>query len=206
MASITPVFTDNVSVIGAQSLSRGSRVKATLDLSSKEGAYLMAAIGRTGTTALSAGVRFSVYRLINAGGIFHPVAVAQRLSILAAATETTINSDSNSGTSVANVTSESGFLHGDIVTLQDAGGGVTRFEFGEVYKTATGAVHLISDLQFTHTSAQADKVRNKADAFAPIWLPGGAKYLVDFDYSESGTGESVIVRCLAQTLDSYTAV
>jgi hypothetical protein len=38
---------------------------------------------------------------------------------------------------------------------------------------------------------------NKADSFAPIWLPGGAKYEIILDYSQ-GTGDAQIVRALAQ--------
>ena len=211
MAVVTINITDNVGVVAAQVLARGSTVSGTLDLRSKLGAWLYAKIGRGGTTALSGGttpgIDVLIRRVVNnntatAGGV-HPVGMPALLSSTAAASSTTCaTSDSNSGQAALNVALITGFAAGDIICIQDSGGGVTRLEWHRVSKTAAGILTLDRNLQFTHTSAGADTVRNKADVFAPIWVPPGSLYEVCFDYGDDTAGDSATVQCLAQTLDS----
>lgn len=207
MATTTPSWTDNVSVIAAAVLARGSTTRGTLDLRSKHGAYILAKVGRGGTTALTNGVNFICRRVLNndtaaAGGV-HPV-MFDFLGSSAAANSTTVNSDSNSGQAALNVASITGFAAGDTICIQDAGGGVTRLEWHRVAKTATGILTLDRNLQYTHTAAQADTVRNKADVFAPFWIDGGSLYECIFDYGDDSAGDSATVACHAQTLDSYS--
>jgi hypothetical protein len=209
LATVVPSYTDNVTVVAAQVLARGSTVGGQLDLRAKFGAYLMAKIGRGGTTALTNGVDFLVRRILNndtatAGGV-HPAGMPGLLSTIVAASSTTCaTSNSNSGQPVLNVALITGFAAGDVICIQDSGGGVTRLEWGRVSKTATGVLTLDRNLQFTHTSAGADTVRNKADVFAPIWMPGGSLYECLFDYGDDTAGESVTVICSAQTYDQDT--
>lgn len=209
MASATPVWTDPVSaIIAAQVLARGSTVRGTLDIRSKFGAYLFLKLGRGGTTALTNGVDVMARRLVgNAAatvGYENPAGTPALLSQNAAASGTTVSTDSNSGQAALNVASITGFAAGDIIAIQDSGGGVTRLEYHRVSKTATGILTLDRNLVFTHTAAQADTVRNKADVWAPLWLPGGALWEVIFDYGDDAAGESVTVQALAQTYDSET--
>lgn len=205
MSTITPTWTDNVSVITEQVLIRGSTVRGTLDLRTKFGAMLFCKVGRGGTTALTNGVDLLIRRVLNndaaiAGGV-HPVHVALASSTTAASS-TTVSSDSNSGQAALNVTSIAGFVAGDLICIQDSGGGVTRLEWQRVSKTATGVLTLDRNLQFTHTAAQADTVRNKSDVFNPIWVPGGSLVEVIFDYGDDSAGDSATVQALAQTDDS----
>jgi hypothetical protein len=215
MATVTPNFTDNVSVVAAQVLARGSTVRGTLDLRTKFGAYAFAKIGRGGTTALAGGTTPGVdclfRRVINndtatAGGV-HPVGSPAFLSSIAAASSTTVSGDSNSGQAVLNIGTLTGFAAGDIICIQDSGAGVTRLEWHRVSKTAgAGTMTLDRNLQFTHTAAQADTVRNKSDVFSPVWLPGGSLWECIFDYGDDTAGDSVTVSCLAETYDSETVV
>lgn len=202
MARARPTWTDNVSVIAAAALALGSTTRGTLDLRTKYGAYLFLRIGRGGTTALTNGVSVLARRLINndAAGGAHPVDI-ELLGSYAAASSTTVASDSASGQATLNVASVSGFVAGDLVCIQDSGGGVTRLEWHRVAKTATGILTLDRPLQYTHTAGQADTVRNKADVFPPQWINGGALYEIVFDYGDDSAGESVTVQALAQTLD-----
>lgn len=214
MATVTPTFTDNVSVIGAQVLARGSTVRGTIDLRTAFGAYLFPKIGRGGTTAISGGtlvgIKLQVRRLINndtatAGGV-HPVGAPALLSSVAAAAATTVSVDSASGQAALNVALITGFASEDIVCIQDSGAGVTRLEWHRVSKTAAGILTLDRSLQFSHTAVQADTVRNKADVFAPIWVPGGSLAEVIFDYGDATAGESATLICLAQTYASESVV
>lgn len=202
MSTTTPNWTDAVNVVASATLARGSSTRGTLDVRSKAGAMLKVRIGRQGTTALTNGVVVRIDRTISNDSKHHPASFVQLNSQIAAASSTTVNVDSNSGQKALNVASVSGFAVGDLILI---GGGTAREEWGRVAKTATGVLTLDDNLEFTHTSAQADTVRSKADLFADIWLPGGSTYTVVFDYSDDSAGESVTVEAIACTYDSDTS-
>lgn len=209
MAAITPSFTDTpVSVLAATVLARGSTARGTWDGRTKFGAYLFLKIGRGGTAALTNGIDVLVRRVLNndtaGAGNVHPAGMPALLSTTVAASATTVSADSASGQATLNVALITGFAAGDILCIQDSGGGVTRLEWHRVSKTATGILTLDRALQFTHTAAQADTVRNKADVFAPIWIPGGSLYEVIFDYGDDAAGDSATVQALAQVYDQDT--
>jgi len=197
-----PVWTDNVSVVASATLARGATTSGTIDLRSKRGAYLFVRIGRQGTAALTNGVDCLIRRTINNNGAPFPAAAIPLISQFAAAVSTTCaTSDSNAGQKALNVALITGFAAGDTILI---GGGTAREEWARVSKTATGILTLDRNLQFTHTTAQADTVRNKADVFPGYWVDGGAVVEVVFDYGDDGAGDSVTVECLAQTYDSDT--
>ena len=200
----TPSFTDSVAVVAKQVLARGSTVRGTIDLTAKYGAWLHCGIGRGGTTALTNGVDVRIRRTIGSDGAGgrHPGDLTSLLSQTAAASSTMIGLDSSAGSATLNVASISGFAAGDILCIQDSGGGVTRLEFARISKTSALVLTLDEPLTYSHTLAQLDTVRNKADVFAPIWLPGGALCSVVFDYGDDSAGESVTVFATAQTYNS----
>jgi len=207
VAVVSPVFLDNQSVIAAQTLTLGSTARGALDLRSAFGAYAFVKLGRGGTTALTNSLTFRLSRVLNndtaAAGSVHPVGAPALASQIAAAASTTCaTSDSAAGQPALNVTSVTGFAAGDVVLVQDSGGGFTRLEWQRVSKTAAGVLTLDRNLAFTHTAAGADTVRNKADVFAPLWLAGGSLWEVIADYGAAGTGESAVVQVLAQTYSS----
>ena len=162
-------------------------------------------VGRGGTTALSDGITVLIRRVINndgaTAGAVHPNNITLTGGT-AAASSSTINSDSNSGQNDVNISSISGFSVGDFICIQDSGGGVTRLEWHRVAKTATGILTVDRPLSFTHTSVQADTVRSKADVFVPQFIDGGSLYEVIFDYANDSTGDTITISALAQTFDS----
>lgn len=209
--TVTPSFTDNVSVVAAAVLARGATARGTVDLRSKFGAYLFVKIGRGGTTGLTNGVDVLIRRMPNNGaastvGGKHPAGIALLSSTVACNGNTTIaGSNANAGDVEIHTASVSNFVVGDIICIQDGDAGVTRLEWARVSKltVASGTgLTLDSPISFTHTTAQADTVRNKSDAFAPVWLAGGSTYEVIFDYGDDAAGESVTVQAVAQTYDS----
>lgn len=202
MASVTPVWTDNVSVIASAALALNTIARAALDLRTKFGAYLFARFGRGGTTALTTGVQFRINRTLNNDALEHPASLAPLgPGLTVAASSTTVDTDSASGQRTLQVASITTFAAGDYILI---GGSTAREEWARVARTVTATVDLILDrnLRFTHTAAQADAVRNKADIYPPVWLPGGATYEIIADYEASTTGDAGRVEVLAQTYDS----
>lgn len=202
MSTTTPTWADYVSVVASATLARGSTARGTLDLSAKFGAWLLLRIGRQGTTALTNGVDILVRRILNNSGteITHPGSVAGLNSGFTAALSTTCaTSDSASGQPVLNVASSTSFVAGDLILI---GGGTAREEWKRVSKVAAGVLTLDSNLEFTHTTAQADTVRSQAFCPPPVWMPGGSRYEVIFDYGDDTAGESVTVEARAQRYEN----
>ena len=206
MALITPTWTDNVAVIAAQILARGGIVRATLDLRGKWKAVLYPVVARTGTVALINGVEFKAFRTVNNGGVLHPNDLAEQESPRLAASQTSVNVDSAAAQNVLNVAATAAFNVGDLISIKEAAATVTRFEIGRVAAKTSGTLTLLSPLQFAHTLAQADLVHNKVYAPDPITLEGGATYELMFSYADDTAGDPVVVRCMAQTLDSHTSI
>jgi len=198
-------WSDNLSIVAATTLARGSSTRGTIDWRTKYGGFLFCKVGRTGTNALTDGVSVIIRRVINndgaTAGAVHPSHILLTGGT-AAANSTTINSDSNSAQNDVNVSSISGFSAGDFICIQDSGGGVTRLEWHRVAKTATGVLTLDRPLLFSHTAVQADTVRNKSDIHVPTFVDGGSLYEVIFDYCNDTSGDSVTVQALGQSFDS----
>ncbi len=204
MPLTTPVWTDNVSVIASQALARNAVVSAALDLRSKHGAFLFVRIGRTGTTALTNGVEVRINRTLNNNAVEHPAGIVLGPGLSAAAQSTTVNADSASGQNVLGVASTTSWAAGDYCLI---GGGTAREEWARVARVISSTQLLLDrNLRFTHTAAQGDTVRNKADIYPPVWLQGGATYDVIVDYGDDTAGEAVRVEVLAQTYDSDQTV
>lgn len=202
MANTTPVFTDYVSVLAAQTLARGSVANATIDLKSRFGASLFLQIGRGGTNALTNGILVGIRKLANDGtnDLPFPGDYWTMLSGTAAANGTTVNADSAAGQKALNVASITGFAAGDIVCVTDAA--FARMEFCKVSKTAAGILTMDRNLIFTHTAAQADPVRNKADCFGPVPLEAGSVYEVIVDYGDDAAGDTANIRSYITRYDS----
>lgn len=209
MSTILPTFSGNVDVIAAQALSHSSQVRGTIDLSAKFGAYLFPAVGRSASGTLSEAVAFRVYPRAKGGSTWdqipHPGPETERLGGTGSASESTVSVDAAAAATSITLASAAGFAAEDVIVINDgSGGGFTRLEWNRVRRVATNTLHLSLPLQFAHTAAQADKVRNRAEVYPKIWLDGGAVYECIFDYAPGGVGNDVIVRCKAHTLDSHT--
>jgi hypothetical protein len=204
MSTTTPSFTDPTTVVADGTLAKGSISSGTLNLAAKFGAWLFLAIGKGGTTGLSNGCAVLVRRTLNAGGTIHPCLPSRQQNTTTVNGNTTVNSTSNSGQNVLNVASVTNFAAGDVICIQDSGGGVTRLEFARVSKVSGSTLVLDDNLQYTHTAAQADTVRNKADVFTPLWLAGGCTWEVIFDNGAETTADNITIRAQAQTYNSDT--
>ena len=204
MATATPNWTDNVSIIAASTLAAGNKTRGTLDLRSKFGAFLFVRLGRKGSTAPASAIQVQVRRVLNndaAGGI-HPASPVPLAGSVSTGQATTVNADSASGQSVLNVASVTNFAAGDVICIYDSG--FTRLEFQRVSKVSGSTLVLDDNLGYTHTAAQADNVTRIADVFPPIWLHGGTLWEVVVDYGASGSGADYVVQVLGQTYDSDT--
>ena len=202
MATATPVWTDNVSVISAATLAAGSRTRGTIDLRSKFGAFLFVRLGRKGATAPASAIQVQIRRVLNndaAGGI-HPGAPIPLAGSATTGHATTVNADSASGQNVLNVAAVTGFAAGDTITIYDSG--FARLEFHRVSKVSGSTLVLDDNLGFTHTAAQADNVTRMADVYPPVWLAGGSLWEAVADYGASASGADYVVEARAQTYDS----
>src|SRR5690349_9575921 len=99
----TPSWTDSgSSVIAFGTVARNATSRGTLDLRGKLGAYVLALLGRGGTTALTNGVDILCRRTINNSARIVPAAQPQVRSAATAAASTTCTasgSPNNAGVS-----------------------------------------------------------------------------------------------------------
>ncbi|MGC8668552.1 MAG: hypothetical protein ACP5VE_10615 [Chthonomonadales bacterium] len=203
MPTITEQWTDNVAVLPATTLSYGGRLRATLDLRTKRGAFLFVRLGRKGTAAPASPIKTLVRRLLNNGGPGggHPAAfIALPDTSSAAGAATTVSADSLAGQNLLSVASIAGFALGDLVCIYDAA--YTRLEFGRI--SSIGASWLVMDapLGYSHTAAQGDGVSRLAELPPPVWLGGGALWELVVDYGAAASGSDYAVQAVAQTYDS----
>lgn len=208
MSDFNPSWTDSgATVVTPQCLTRGSSVRATIDLRTKVGAYLLAAIGRGGATALTNGVNFICRRVPNNDGIHIAADFLNYISQTAAAILKLINNASNyaAGTLTMAIdgtgTPSANDIHCLWGTTSIPANGVTlsTLEFLRCSLAASS-----SSITFdTATKQQHDDnelLTSKADAWC-VWLPGGSVYEVIFDYGDDAAGEAVAVVCYSQTYD-----
>jgi len=188
-------------VIASQTLARGSAVSATRAIGTRLADYFLVKIGRQGTTALTNGVDVIFRSSANANAKAHPTGPTFT-SQIAAAVSTTVDTDSASGQKTLQVASSTGFAAGDMVLI---GGGTAREEWARISKVVGASHDLVMDrnLEYSHTAAQADTVRNKADIFPPFRWEGPGNVEVVIDYGDDSAGESVTVEVLVQSEDEF---
>src|SRR5436305_15346721 len=115
MATATPNWTDNVSVIAAATLTAGNKTRGTIDLRSKFGAFLFVRLGRKGATAPGSAIQVQIRRVLNndaAGGI-HPGAAIPLASGTSTGQATTVKPGSARGPNGLKVGSVTNFPPGD---------------------------------------------------------------------------------------------
>jgi hypothetical protein len=205
--STNPVFAEST-VVPLQRISAGATptIRGLIDLTNKNGMWLYHRVGRTSTTALGAPCLIRTRPLLGGGSgtRTHPTSNYDRASSIAAATGSTTvaTSDVAIGDYVINVASGTGFAAGDTIKIEDGSGGTfARVEFLKISKVVSNALYLDDPIQFAHTVAQADKVTNGADAFARIWIPGGSRMVVIYDWGASASGDPITVESV---LSAYT--
>lgn len=83
---------------------------------------------------------------------------------------TTISADSLSGQPVLNVASTTGFSAGEIIEI---GYGTSRFEEVEILSIGVGTITATTNLNFSHTLAQADTVKKQLRHYALPYIQYG---------------------------------
>lgn len=205
--TVTPTFSGIQDVVAKATLTRGSTARGTIDLRGAFGAKLWVRIGRTGTAALDQPVKVKIRALqeTDTAGKGNPAPYQLLESDLTAAgANTTIAADAAAGASTITVASATGIAADDVLCIQDAGGGFTRLEFRRVSKISGTTVTLDSPLEYAHTAAQADTVRDLANCWGPVFLPGGEVFEIIFDYGAATTGDSVTIHATANVHESDT--
>src|SRR2546423_6058510 len=140
MPNITPVWTANVSVIPATTLSFGNTIRGTIDTRGKYGAMIFVRLGRKSTGAPSTPIEVEIRRCIDndAPGDSSPVTRVPFTTTPGSGQVTTVNADSAAGQPNLNVASTVSFGHGGRVCIFDAA--YARLEFFKVSKVGGGAI------------------------------------------------------------------
>jgi hypothetical protein len=206
MATFTPVWTDSgTQVISPRCMARGTVVRGTIDLRTAFGAYLFAAIGRGGITALTNGVNFIARRVPNNDGIHIAADTVNFTSSYAAAILKLINYGSNytSGVTAMVIDGTGTTIPGEVYCLWGQTSipadttALSTLEFLRAVNTgSTTAITFDTATKQAHNDNEY--ITNKADAWC-VWIPGGSVYEVIFDYGDDAAGESVAIVCYAQT-------
>lgn len=206
MSTITPTWTDNVTILAMTTLARQAVSRTTFDWRTKWGGYVFVRLGRGGTTALSSGIPVLFRRTINNNSINHvaPGTPALASQAAAAAATTAAASGNNAGVTSLTVASTTGFAAGDLICVSAASPAASDTEFCRVADITSATVLLLdAATKFAHNDV-THTVRNKSDLWT-VWLEGGATYEMIIDYGDPAAGETVTIEAWAQTLDSIAA-
>ena len=212
MATFTPSWTDaGGTVVSPQCLTRGNSVRGTIDLRTKYGAFLLAGIGRGGTTALTNGVNFIARRVPNNDGVhiaadFCNFVTATAAAILKlvnfvagyAAGEQTLTIDGTGTPSASDI-----FCLWGVGAIPANGTALSTLEFLRCSLQA-GGTSITFDTTTKQAHADNEYLTSKAECYC-VWLPGGSVYEVIFDYGDDTAGEAVAVACYHQTYASDTS-
>ena len=222
MAVIREIWTDNLTLISARTLARGSLKRAVLDLSGTgspiDAAKLFVRIGRTDATALAAtagvaGVSLRIRELFNGAAIKHPSSGSRdRLSGTAAALVGLINNGAGyvAGTSTFAVDTTSlvpaagvqnnlcftGSASSQAATANDTALSNVEFAIGSF----SSVTSLIIDSPCSNARIDNELITTQADIFTPIIIPGGQQWEIICDYGDDTAGSDVIIEVLYKTM------
>lgn len=222
MSTTTPTWTDAASALVAAQILAPAKVSRTeLDLSGKVGAYVVACVGRTHTTAITSNWFFRIRRMVlneaksQPGGPINYTGAAAAASI-ATVQDTTVASNL---TTIPMTSTPTGLGTQDkaiCFTGHSQPSGLTQgvtvpAEFCRLVaawsntNTSAGTTIWV-DAPTTVTKVASEVVSNSAEIIGPLWLPGGARYEVIFDYAAATAGENLVIAAYYQTYDSDDTV
>jgi hypothetical protein len=199
MSTITPNYSLETVILSPSTIALGATGRATWDLTSKREGIASIQLARGGTTALTTGV----YVLLNRLGTYRTPLFSPAMTTVPTACNgnTTVNGTSNAAQNELITTAVTNFVINDHVCVTDAA--YTRIEWHHVAKltiaVGTGLT-LASRLLFEHTAAQADTVRNKADALT-FTLPGGVIWEIILGHWNAA-GDSITARILGTSYNT----
>lgn len=195
MAKQYPITSANVLVLTPTSLVSGAWTRTTWDLTNSEGGYITGYMARAGTTSANTAPGYRVRMLDNDGaastlgaGLNGIVSVTQTKI---ACTSTTVNKDAAAGASHVGVAAVGAIAAGDYVSICSGNTKVELHRVIRAIKTSASQLVFDSPLLYAHASGAADKVHNKAEAWGPVKLDGGAKYEIVFDFAAATAGNPI---------------
>lgn len=215
MATLTPVWTDNVTVLAPYAVIKGEKYAVTtgLDLRTKFGGMLSFAIACGGSTAITTGgsLNAKVYRTINNGGIspiygdvyaqIYQGTVGKVLINNAsnyAAGVTSIAYDNATGTAFA---VEATLCLTGLTTIPTSSGALSPAygcEWLNLSKGAATPCLFNIPTQYAHN----DNEFITWGQASTIWLEGGSAYNLVFDHMFDAAGEAMLCAAYIQTYDS----
>lgn len=184
-------------------IARNAGAATTFNASSKFAMRALINASRTGTTALTNGVDIIIRpetAVSSAGISVHGESFHVRTQSAAAQSTTISGSNVSAGATTLNVASTTSWAAGDWALV---GAGTAREEWVRVGRVTSSTALLIDEpCQYAHTTAQADTVINKTDAYATAILDGGCIYDFIADYGDDSAGDTYRIWGIVQTLDS----
>lgn len=195
-----PVYSDIV-IFPVQIVQRGSIIRSSLiDIRKVTSLRVILKIGRGGTTVIgTAPVMYTTERQASEQpwmpGMNRPAGAIHTGTTTAANGSSTISVDAAAGDTVITVASGAGFAIGDSICIQDGGSGLARLEWARVQNVVGNVLTLLNGLQFAHSAAQNDTVRNKADLLSATVSLGNVNEFA-FDYLTAATGEALTIHAV----------
>ena len=214
--SLTPVWTDNVTVVAPYCLPNANYYRSTsgLDLRTKFGGVLHLSIASGGGTALTAGsaLNAKVYRLLNNDG-----ATPLGAYLYAQLSQTTVGKAlvNNAGNYASGVVSiaydgatgtafaaENTLCFWGVTAIPGQGAiGSGTTEWLNLSKGATTPILLNCPTKYAHNDNEIITIGTSAQ----IWLEGGSTYAVVFDHLLDAAGEAMACAAYLQSYDSNLA-
>jgi hypothetical protein len=201
MSTVTSPTSPTFSIpIPAASFATGVNpgVLATLDLTTKFGAFLTCRIGRNVATALTRAGYIAVRRTIN-NTVQVPSTTYDFVSSIAAVNATTLNGAASITTKTAVLTTNTGFATGQTVCLNASG---SRIEFAQVLDLTTSTITIDQSTGWVITHNSGDTITWGADV-GTFWIPGGDIWTIA---PNNNSGQTLIMGVDAAVYASDTSV
>jgi hypothetical protein len=214
---LTPVWTDNVTVLAPYAVIKGEshRIVTGLDLRAKFGAMLKIALACGGSTAITSGggLYAKLYRTLNNDGV-NPMNAALYFSgVQTAVGKALINNASNYAAGIGSIAydgaagtafaAENQLCLTGVVSIPVASGLIVPSENGgtewlNLSKGATTPCLFNTPTKYLHLDNEFITLGSAWD----VWLQGGAAYALVFDHLFDAAGEAMICAAYLQTYDS----
>ena len=206
--SMTPGWTDAVSVVAITTLAKGAVSTTTFAAPSKFGAYLFVFLGRTGTTALDVAIKVRLRRLILATPNIRNLQPEASFDsdIAAAVSGVCAGSGNNAGVTTLTLNAAKTFVAGTngeiwLAVLDSTSTPTTASEWVRQSVATSTTAKLLDAATISAHNSTSHNVADKANVFK-CYVEGGATYELVIDYGAATTGDTVVVQAVMQTLDS----
>jgi hypothetical protein len=218
MSSIlTPVWTDNVTVLDPYAVIKGESYRTTtgLDLRTKFGGWLKLSIACGGSTAITAGggLYAKVYRAFNADAANPHNGVLFFSGYQTSVGKVLINYGSNYSAGVSSIAydtatgtafaAENTVCLWGVTTIPIASGAISPnfgVEWLNLSKGAATPCLFNTPTKYQHNDNEFITLGSCWE----LWLPGGSLYAVVFDHLFDAAGEAMACAATIQTYDSNT--